>query len=175
MGFIATDLARIPSDGFSWYVLLLTDGWRDGLRDELDLNFERLAAAVGPDCLVVKGADPTAFYNDLVASGLVERAEPTLPAVMVSSHSPEELDQSQGGNQADDPKIMLFPLGDRYLRAGSVTDFLRELAATLSSHDPGTLPQEQANRWAWLPRYFDIKPNFFGIGVDFDRVIEDLF
>lgn len=39
MGYLTTDIARIPSTGFDWYIYVLSDGWIDPLRDEMDKNF----------------------------------------------------------------------------------------------------------------------------------------
>ena len=58
MGYIATDLARVPAAGFRWYVFLLEDNWNDQLREELSRNFEGLAAEAGPEVLVIKGSEP---------------------------------------------------------------------------------------------------------------------
>ena len=100
MGFIATDIAKIPSDGYEWYLYLLTDNWNDPIQDALLKNFYQLSHSVGTDCLVVKGAHPEQFYNSLVDSQFVELIRTTgkelFPSLVLSSHPPSKLNESSG-------------------------------------------------------------------------------
>ena len=54
MGFVATDLAKVPAHGFDWYLFLLTDSWEDPVQDALLSNFDQLSTAVGTECLVYR-------------------------------------------------------------------------------------------------------------------------
>ncbi len=193
MGYIACDISSIPSEGFNWYVFILTDSWSDGLRDELARNFERLAVDTGPGVLVVKGADPEGFYSEIFNQVLVhhdfEKGRVSLPALLVSNKSLRDLknyfetfDHESGHNPemnveepptSDDIKVALFPLNEHYMSKGSIIDFLREMSSSLRDHN--SIIEKDPTKWKWLIKYFEIKPNFFGFGINFNEVISDYF
>lgn len=185
MGFITTDIARIPSQGFEWYVFVLLDGWSDPFRDEIEKNFDRLVAAVGRDCLVVRGAEPEGFYNQVLNSELMTLAteknkRPALPSLIVSNRPPISMNEHTGIKSMDDAKIMIFPLAEKYVKPGSVTSFLQKLAENIKekSLDEIENDQDQArlkSKWRWLIEYLELKPNFYGFGINLNKVLEDLF
>lgn len=179
MGFIATGLAQIPASGFEWYVYVLSDGWKDPLRDELSRNFDRFAAAVGPNCLVVRGAEPESFYNAFLASQLMtlaNRDHPPLPALIVSNQPPRGIDDSSGIKSLESVQILIFPLSEKYVRPGSITDFLKALASTLKDGGiENTDEHALRSKWKWVTDYLELKPNFCGVGVNLNKVLDDLF
>ena len=76
--------------------------------------------------------------------------------------------------------MILIPLGENYAHPGSITAILREVSASLRDEDSIDLlesldPSKIEHHWGWITRYFDLKPNFFGFGVDLDQVINELF
>ncbi len=179
MGYIATDLGRIPAAGFQWYTYVLSDGWNDPLRDELARNFDRFAAAVSPNCLVVRGAEPEAFYNAFLDSqlmALAQRGHLPLPAVVVSNRTPHQIDDSTGIKNLEAVKILTFPLSKRYVKPGSITEFLKALAETLKDGGAEDIDdQTLRSKWRWIVEYLELKPNFCGLGVNFNKVLDDLF
>lgn len=75
-----------------------------------------------------------------------------------------------------DAQIFIFPLSNRYIRAGSITEFLKSLARTLK--EGGTEPigiDELRSKWRWIVKYLQLKPNFFGVGIDLNIVLDELF
>ncbi len=182
MGYLATNLRTIPSKGFNWYIFFLLDKWNDPLRDEVERNFLHFAEEVGSGCLAVQGTDRVRFYNEVLSSELMKfspsRKDLPLPALVVSNHSPEDMDDSTGIKDMSNAQLMIFPLTAKYIKPGSITEFLKDLASTLKKDDSieklGN--KEEINRkWSWLTRYFEVKPSFFGIEVKVNQVIEDLF
>lgn len=182
MGYLATNLSTIPSKGFSWYIFFLLDKWSDPLRDEVEKNFSQFAAEVGSDCLAVQGTDRVTFYNQILDSELMKLTlkgeRPPLPALIVSNYSPGSMDDSKGIKDMSNAQLMIFPLAVKYIRPGSITEFLKDLATTLKDGSPEELQtkEEIQKKWSWLVKYFELKPSFFGfVQVNLNQILEDLF
>lgn len=182
MGYLATNLSTIPSKGYSWYVFFLLDKWSDPLREEVKNNFDQFAAEVGSDCLAVRGTDRVSFYNQILDSELMKLTpkgeHPPLPALIVSNYSPGSMDDSSGIKDMRNAKLMIFPLAAKYIRPGSITEFLQDLAITLKDGSPEELKtkEEMEKKWRWLVKYFELKPSFFGFfQVNVNQILEDLF
>jgi len=185
MGFIATDIATIPSQGFEWYVFVLLDDWSDSFRDELERNFDRLVSAVGKDCLVVRGAKPKEFYNQVLDSQLMRSAatrygRPPLPALIVSNRTLGSMNEHTGEKSMDDARVMIFPLAQRYVRPGSITSFLQRLAENIKNKSFDEIEKDEheeslKSRWRWITEYMELKPTFFGFGVNLNKILENVF
>ena len=188
MGYIATNLSTI-SERYKWYVFFLLDDWNDTLREEVEGNFNTFATAVGSNCLAVRGGgdrerfndDVFRFYNGAIAgelSKLSKRGESLpLPALVVSNLSPEQMDDSSGIKDVSNAQLMIFPLTEKFIKSGSITEFLRNFALHLKtdSLDELTSREKAREKWSWLTRYFEVKPSFFGVEVNVNQALEDLF
>jgi hypothetical protein len=192
MGYlVSTTLASVPSTGHDWYVFLLEDNWSDDLRDELSRNFETLAYELGPNCLAVRGLNRRDF-NEQVAQKYSETfrdagafrdhlgsdrgIEP--PALVVTDTAPRVLETVPPG-AASEIKIrtMVFPLRKLRREPGRVTDFLAMLAKSLRNDEAikaldRSQFEEVRSFWGWL-RFFELKPNFCGIGINLNAVFEE--
>lgn len=175
MGFVATNLAKVPSEGFDWYLFLLTDGWDDSVQKNIINNFDKLSSSVGENCLVIRGADPESFYSELMVTQLgnlsgINDGQIVFPSLVLSSHSLQDL---EGIDPARDSHlIMLIPLRLK----SDLIEFLRELSETIQSGTPKTLFEENSKvKWNWLNKYLELKPNICGVGVDFNQILEDIF
>ena len=175
MGYVATDLAKVPAEGFDWYLFLLTDSWKDPIQDDLLGNFDQLVTAVGTECLVVRGANPEAFYNRLVDTQLgklagLNRGSTTFPSLVLSSHSLKQMEESSG---AVDENIVVLIIPLRLKR--DLHEFMRELARTIKTGDPSTVFGDQPeSKWAWLSDYLVLKPTFCGLGVDLNPLFSKI-
>ncbi|MEH1967957.1 hypothetical protein [Nostoc sp.] len=152
------------------------------MRDEVEKNFSQFAAEVGSDCLAVQGTDRVTFYNQILDSELMKLTlkgeRPPLPALIVSNYSPGSMDDSKGIKDMSNAQLMIFPLAVKYIRPGSITEFLKDLATTLKDGSPEELQtkEEIQKKWSWLVKYFELKPSFFGfVQVNLNQILEDLF
>jgi hypothetical protein len=188
MGYIATNLSTI-SEGFNWYIFFLLDDWNDTFRQEVEKNFNTFARAVGPKCLAVQGGgdretfndDVVGFYNGAIASELSKLSARggnlPLPALVVSNRSPQKMDDSSGIKDMSNAQVMIFPLTEKFIKPGSITEFLKDFASHLKtdSLDELTSREKAREKWSWLTRYFELKPCFFGVEVNVNQALEDLF
>jgi len=180
MGYLARDVARIPGAGFEWFVFLLEDNWSDALRNELADNFENLAREVGPQVLAVRGFERGPFAAEVLAAYALDH-DPSgsrrLPALLIANQLPKDV-------KNDDPrvekvKMILLPLDEQYIRPGSVSELLENVARTLRDTDSvKSLQSLDRNRierhWGWLNRYVELKPSFMGFGVNINEIIDSL-
>lgn len=176
MGYIATDLMKVPASGFEWYVFMLNDNWKDDLRENFSSNFEAFADEIGSNALVVKGIAPKTFYNSVLARIMQnERGVKNfpLPALLVANKPFWVLDGND--EEMKNSKIMVFPIGWNYIQPEKVTDFLIELAAKLRESNDAGIEKLSKSQWKWLKDYISLKPNFFGFGIDLNNIIEKLF
>ena len=82
-------------------------------------------------------------------------------------------DSSLIENITKETKVALFPLSDRYLREGTIVNFLKDLTTSLRENNEIEIAAPE--RWLWITKYFDLKPNFLGFGVNFNQILEDYF
>ena len=159
---------------------MLEDRWQDDFRREFSDNFKPLSVEVGPGKLVVIGGNPQEFYNSvflryaLYLQGYESERFP-LPALLIADRHPEEIKVIDGEINA---KVMLFPLEEKYLRPGSVSAFLRELCFALKSEEANKVLERLdksgiQKQWGWINKYFELKPNFFGFGINVNGILED--
>jgi len=184
MGYIATDIATVPSingegEPFNWYIFFLPGPLNNQIRMELIENFFRLSRLIGKENLAIIGEDFDEFHSDVIRRYALylqdydERNIP-LPSLLVTDTAPGGVEVEAENINA---KAIQFPLGQAYLRDGMLTDFLRQLCATLQDVDAfesldELREQEIFDKWGWVNQYFDLKPNFFGLGIDLNAILD---
>lgn len=163
----------------------MLDGWNDPFRDEIERNYDNLVESVGPDCLVVRGANPVDFYSQVLNSQLMklvpdESRSPPLPALIVSNRAPSNMDATTGVVSTNGAKVMIFPLSERYVKLGSVTNFLKKLAETIKNRSFDEIAEDidqktLKSKWQWITDYMELKPNIFGFGLNLNKIFEEIF
>lgn len=186
MGYSATNIATVPiisgeGEHYNWFVFFLPGPFENQIRTEVLNNFFRLSEQVGTENLFVTGADVDHFHSQVLLryamylKGFDENNIP-LPALMITDTAPSEVEIEAGEINA---QIMYFPLADTYLKEGMLSNFLRQVCTTLqdaeSFEDLENMQQDKLDKkWGWVTRYFDLKPNFMGFGINLNAVIEDI-
>lgn len=178
MSYVASSLATVPSIGFSWYIFFVESMWNDPVGQQLRANFETLGRRVGPNALVVRGYDEHAMANEVVeAAALYDERFRSIspPALLVSNRPLLSLDDPSGAPQG--AKIIALNVSGA---EGSLPGLLEKLVGALA--DPGAMaalenPDEESRLkrfWGWVARYAELKPTFFGFGINLNAVIERL-
>ena len=167
MGFIAREMVQVPASGYSWYLYLLEDDWRDTISDTLLKNFDTLVKESGPGVLVVRGVVRADFTHDVMRTyGLPH--EPPKPALFVSDQSPDDVMRRVHGQP--EPKALVVTLRLRQDSGHSLvevlarfTEALRDAKSIDALRDCDKSNAEK--RWGWL-RALELKPNWFGFGFN---------
>ena len=180
MSMIASDVATIPAEGFSWYVLFLEDAFDDPLKTQLSANFLTLGREVGRDVLVVRGFDPSEFFKSAYETVTLYDPEWTdrlrRPGILVSDTAPRLLLSEPAKLRA--AKLIYMPLASfRERPSASLSDLLRQLVAALRDPDAdralsGLEPGAFSRVWGWLARFVELKPNFMGFGVNLNEMLD---
>ncbi len=186
MGHVASDIATVPAtngkgEHYNWFIFFLPGEYENQIRNEITDNFFRISRRVGKENLFVTGTELDDFHSDVLLryrgyrQGYFDDNVP-LPALMVTDTAPSEVAVEL---QDFDAKILYFPLADTHLREGMLSNFLRQLFATLQDAEAFENLEEMHDdmlneKWGWVTRYFDLKPNFMGLGINLNAIIEDL-
>ena len=183
MTMTVSDIAKVPTEGYDWYVFILDDKWDDPFREELRGNIETLGNEVGRDNLVVQGFDRMDFDSQVFHRYRLYLQEHQfdffpLPSIVVSNIPPPEIEVDN--EEIKNSVLLIFHLSDQYIRPGSISDFLGELSRTLRNPKAEQVfmkPDKTSFQalWGWIDKYFEIKPEFLGIGVDVNQMLNDLF
>lgn len=175
MGLVARSIASIPAGDYTWYVILLEEDWKDTISAEVRDNFDTLVRKAGPNALVVRGLEKEPF-SDEVLQAYDLKGEPQMPALVVSDTTPFDALRRPRGSTI--PTTIVIPLRIRGDAKGSVRDVLSGLAGALRNNDPKALraldKSKLEKNWGWL-RWLELKPNFWGVGLNVNEIVEDLF
>jgi hypothetical protein len=131
--------------------------------------------------LVVRGVDPIDFYDQVFATYALGADEPDkrrLPALLITDTPPTDINEDR--SRLENAKMVVLHLWEHYQGHGAVTDVLRKLALTVK--EPNAFKSLQAldkekikKYWGWLTSYLELKPSFFGFGVNINAILDDLF
>jgi hypothetical protein len=176
----ASKIGSVPTSGFDWYVVLLEGPFANEIREQIDRHFMALGKEVGPDVLVVRGYDATAFKDSFIESaafyGPEDWKKVEVPALVVTNALPTAVEQ-QGG--LDKARVMIFPLRGAYEKHTDISVFFGKLITALHSADAssalGKLDMLKIEKyWGWLNEYVEMKPGFYGFKADVGKIIADL-
>lgn len=180
MSMIATDVATIPAAGFSWYILFLEQIFHDDLSKQLSENFITLGKEVGRDVLVIRGYDPNTFFDSAYETFTLYDDEWNdrlqRPGILVSDTAPALLLSEEA--KLKSAKLIYLPLSSfQKTPTNSLASLLRQLVKSLNSPDAYQAlrrqePRKLSTAWGWLRNFVDLKPNFFGFGVDINAMID---
>ncbi len=186
MGWVSSNIAKVPAvngagEAFTWFVFLLPGPFTNQFRQELLDNFFKLSNEVGTQSLVVVGEDFDHFHRDVMRTYRMElygydRHTIPLPSLLVTDTAPANVQVYSGSSNA---RIMLFPLEETALKEGMLSNFLRQLCLTLQDsqafEEVSALGREKMiEKWGWIPRYFNYKPNFFGFDLNLTAILTDI-
>ncbi|WP_433965868.1 hypothetical protein [Tunturiibacter gelidiferens] len=181
MTMCASKIGTVPTIGFDWYIVLLEGPFGDAIREQIDKYFMTLGKEAGPDILVVRGYDATAFRDSFESAALYSRSfdvpddwkSTFLPAIVVTDALPTAIKTPNGLDQA---KVMIFPLREIYKKHNDISIFFGKLLAALHSNKASyaldRLDESEIEReWSWMREYVEMKPGFFGFKFDLGKMI----
>ncbi|SRR5713101_3275186 len=184
MTMFARKIGTVPTEGFKWYIVLLEGPFVNELREQIDKHFINLGKAAGPDVLVVRGYDPIAFRESVVAEALLgpdhewkeKEVEAECPALMVTDALEKNVNEKNGLDKAS---VMIFPLREMYKKDKDISIFFEKLLAALHSDEASDAIKKLdkctiEKYWDWITEYSEMKPSFFGFKADLGKIFGDL-
>jgi hypothetical protein len=97
------------------------------------------------------------------------------PAILIADMPPSLASQQRENRK--NPRVIVLPLRSAAVGSGSVTGVLTSLVTALQTPD-AIAALEKLDRkglqrwWSWL-RFLELKPNFFGFGLNLNAAIEE--
>ena len=176
MGYKVSSLRTLPViPGIELYVFILGRNiWASGWRKELERNFNKLARELGSSAAIVSGHDRTNLIIELMESArennnlsiaqALERQDETC-LLLLGAH-PSEL--------SDDDLVLLINEEHIQSRFGNMEVFLDELCEFAKNRNESFLEKFQEEKLLTddILGVIDLKPNFFGFGVNLNKAIE---
>ena len=177
MGYRISTLASLPVvPGKSLYVFVLgVPVWDGSLMQQVENNFAKIAREIGPSGAIVMGHEGVNLTMELTAAAkhgppgfeqLLSNAEGGEGAVLIVGAHPAEL--------RPDDLVLYATLDDLRGRFGSLSVFFTALCTFAKTHDEAFLERFQSRQDTIdsVLDVVDLRPNFFGIGVNINKALE---
>lgn len=180
MGLTVHSLGELPVNvEREYYVYLLDYGWEEPLADSLYRNFPRMAdIASRHDAVVLRGVVGSHFADEVLSWHHVNGrdAKDLLPAVMITTKHPYEFRDHMPERQQQAHRLLLIPLRGVCTSPEQVAPLLESIfqdiqeKRALSQFKAGE--RMTAGSDGALVDALILKPNFSGIGIDLNRIVE---
>lgn len=177
MGYRISTLASLPViPGKSLYVFVLgAPVWDESLMQQVEKNFAKVAKGLGPKGAIVMGHEGVDLAYELIDTAengpvglkqLLANGEAGEGAVLIVGAHPAEL--------GPDDLVLYATLEELETRFGSLSVFFTALCDFSERHDETFLKRFQSGQTSIdrLLDVVDLKPNFFGIGVNINKALD---
>jgi len=172
MGYQLTSLGNLPiEENVTLYIFIINGRWQGGRYEILERNFSEIARTIGPDAVIAKGFEEPLWSEELCQKYLGKEYRsvmPLLPALLLSEDHPENL--------RDDSMRLLIPLKDAEDEFGDLESFFRALSDYAINRSPEFLSKFK-DHGDWIDegnQIIELKPNFFGIGINLNEFIRKI-
>lgn len=169
MGYQLTSLGNLPVEpDIDLYIFVIDGNWRGGRFEILQSNFSEIARGIGPTAIIAKGFEEPLWSKELCTHYLGKKYRaifPHLPALLLTDVHPENL--------TEESLRLLIPLGRAEEEFGDLETFFRALTRFATTKNPDFLERfrDQKDWIAEGNEVIELKPNFFGIGVNLNEFI----
>ena len=172
MGYVLTSVANLPiEEDVNLYIFILGNaGWHGDLYEIVDRNFDNIAREIGPNAVIVKGLVANYFPEELRERIFGEPHDllwrKGAPALLITNAHPDQL--------RPDSLRLFVPLEEVKECFGSFDAFFDTLAAFARRENNDFLDRFEDTRdlLAEGLEVLELKPNFFGFGVNIKALIE---
>ncbi len=182
MGLHVHNLGNLPNtvDGRDYFVYVLDYGWKEPLADTLVANFTNMARkASDTRSAVIAGIDPVHFANEVFSWHSIngEDGEAILPAIMISTLTPEYFYKEQRGPRSTDEiddKLLLIPLKSVCETTDDVIRLINSIFSDMKQKKVLTgfdvVRTLKKNSGRSLADAFILQPNISGLGIDLRKL-----
>lgn len=170
MGYALSSLGNLPvQESISLYIFVVGTGWKgDPHYEAIEKNFMDLAHRIGPTAVIAKGFQPESWSSQVCQHYLgrgIETMYDVFPALLLTDAHPDHLTEAS--------LRLLVPLREAEARFGGVPAFFDALSDFAQDRTPEFLqrfeekPSLGAKAWSVV----ELKPNFFGFGVNLKELV----
>lgn len=172
MGYVLNELANLPvDDNIHFYVFVVNGQFREPLYDMVEQNFMEIARSIGNHAVIAVGTDKKQFTTSVAKTYLGEgNTDSTflamLPALLITNDHPEKLNSGS--------LRLVVPLRNAEERFGGWQQFFTLLSSFVRGESDEFLGrfQSEENLLEAANKVVELKPNFFGFGININELIE---
>jgi hypothetical protein len=162
---------------------LLDYGWDEPLGETLKRNFDKMAKnAAENKAVVIVGTDRVHFADEVFSWHKIngENAEELLPAILITNRHPSRFKESYESNRTlmveENLKFILIPLKKFCQTTTDVATLIdkvfRDIQAQKDLSDFAVEREMKKGVGGALANGVVLKPNFMGLGYDFNSLID---
>lgn len=170
MGYLLSSVGNLPIDeNVSLYIFVVNGSWRGEPYEMLEKNFSNIAQQIGENAVIAKGFEPKAWTSQIAKAYFGKDSNDlfsALPALLINDAHPD--------NIAEDSMRLIVPLREVEGRFLDWDNFFQLLSDFALNKNPDFLEKFKEKKKAVdvANRIIDLKPNFFGIGLNINAIIE---
>lgn len=170
MGYDISSLCRLPiDDAVEYYVFDIGGGWKGDTHEAFTRNFRILAERFGPEAVLVRGFTPAHITDEVIERYFGPHGKDLghlMPALLITDSHPDHL--------TEDSLRLVISLRHAETEFGNLEAFLDALVLFVRDGDETLLKRfsEREKRFDAANEIIDLKPNFFGVGININALIE---
>ncbi len=173
MGIATAKVLNLPDSNYEYYIFILAGNanWEGGLLESINKNFDHLAKEIGLNSVIIKGLIPKELTEDIANTYFngIENIQSLIPGILFTNSDPKKVDQNS-------IKI-LIPLTQIEKKFDSIENFFNLLTDFTNKRNSKFIDFTKDNI-DWVDEFnkvIDLKPNAFGVGVNFNGLLELAF
>ena len=169
MGYQLTSLGNLPIENdVDLYIFVVNGNWHGGRYEILEKNFSNIAQQIGARSVIAKGFEENLWSTEICRKYLGKSYDDLfkhLPALLLTDSHPDRI--------REDSLRLLIPLRNAEERFGDLESFFRSLSKFAKFGNSEFLDNFSDQRdWKRAGNdIIDLKPNFFGIGINLNEFI----
>ena len=185
MGLKIHSIGEIPNNverGYYIYILNYYN-WNEPLGEVLSANFDKMAnLASRNDAVVIQGVEGSEFYSDVLSWEGINGMNPedVLPAIMITTLHPSYFVQNansiQKGHNYPKDKLVLIKLAETCPSPQDVVKLINKIFTDIKNKkelkDFEIIKEQKKGKEEALVDSLLLQPNFFGLGVNFNKIIK---
>jgi hypothetical protein len=173
MGIATANVLSLPASNYDYYIFILAGNanWKGGMLESINNNFEHLAKEIGLNSVIIKGLIPKELTEDIANTYFngIENIQSLIPAIFFTNSDPKSVNQNS--------LKILIPLTKIEKKFDSIENFFNLLTDFTNKRNNNFIDFTKDNiDWVdGFNKVIDLKPNAFGIGVNFNGLLELAF
>lgn len=171
MGYMLSSFGELPiEEDVTLYIFVIDVNWKGGVMQSIEENFALLAQRIGPKAVIAKGFQESLWSEEICYKYLgvdYDKLIESLPALLVTDSHPDQI--------SEESLRLFIPLDRAEKKYASIASFFSALTDFAHNRDADFLNKfHDVSALDRALNIIDLKPNFFGLGVNVNALIKRL-